>query len=244
MTNKSTFSARPHISLKNASVSYGNFLALKNISGAFKPGSLTAVVGPNGSGKTTLIKAIQGLVPLKKGNIFYHNFKPIDIAYLPQKNNLDHTFPLEVQEVVAMGLWQETGFYDSINKNHKEAISHALNKVGLNGLAYQALETLSGGQFQRMLLARLILQNKPIIILDEPFTSVDQTTYHVLIKQIIEWHQEGRLVIVVLHELDIVQNYFPETLLLLNNIVGWGATKEILTPENIAHTFSFHEVIY
>jgi len=244
MTHPSTFdSSQPHIILKNISVGYGNFMALKNISGTFKPGSLTAVVGPNGSGKTTLIKAIQGLISLKKGHIYYPHFKPTDIAYLPQKNNLDHTFPLEVQEVVAMGLWQGTGFYQSFSSSHREAISQALNKVGLKGLAHQPLETLSGGQFQRMLLARLILQNKPIIILDEPFTSVDQTTYKILMKQILEWHKEGRLVIVVLHELDIVQNHFPETLLLLNHIVGWGPTREILTPDNITHTFSFHEGI-
>ncbi len=238
---KSQNNTKPHIVLKNATVSYGNFLALKNISGAFNPGSLTAVVGPNGSGKTTLIKAIQDMVSLSKGDIFCHHFKPTDIAYLPQKNNLDHTFPLEVQEVVAMGLWQETGFYNSFNKTHKEAITNALNKVGLKGFENKSLETLSGGQFQRMLLARLILQDKPVIILDEPFTSVDQTTYRILIKQITEWHQEGRLIIVVLHELDIVQNHFPETLLLLNHVVGWGPTKEILTKDNITHTFSFHE---
>jgi len=224
---------QPALSFQNVSVAYKNHRALENISIEFLEGSLTAILGPNGGGKSTLLKAILGLVPIQNGDIQRPYLKPKDIAYLPQQAEIDRTFPLTVHDVVALGLCQTKGFFGEINQKNNISVQKALEKVGLKEVANRSLHMLSGGQFQRVLFARTILQDAKIILLDEPFAAVDRYTMEDLIKIIKIWSTEKRTVIVVLHDLEFVQSYFPQSLLLARHVIAYGSTKKVLTLKNL-----------
>ena len=223
------------LSLSNLSVTYNKHLALDNLSGTFEPGSLTAVIGPNGGGKSTLLKAILGLVPKTSGLVNCQNFHQDQIAYLPQQSEIDRTFPLTVGDVVGLGLCHQEGFFGRVGLKSYKKIARALKEVGMSRCFNRSLHTLSGGQFQRVLFARLSLQEAPVILLDEPFSAIDSYTIDDLIKIILAWQQQGRTVIVVSHDLDLVRDFFPKALLLVNHCLAWGNTKEVATLENLRH---------
>ncbi|MEB3701638.1 Metal ABC transporter ATP-binding protein [Candidatus Bealeia paramacronuclearis] len=223
----------PSITLQNLSVQYGHKTIIHALSGEFKPGSLTAIVGPNGGGKSTLLKAILKLIPNVTGEIKFQHAIPQEVAYLAQQNLIDRQFPLTVSDTVALGLFRKLGLFARVSEDDKKAIQNALVRVGLEGYENSPLEALSGGQFQRVLFARLILQNSPIIFLDEPFNAIDMRTIEDLMDIVNEWRQEGRLIVVVLHDIDLVRDFFPETLLLARNLIGWGKTEDILTQDRL-----------
>ena len=232
----------PCLTLLNIEARYGSNIVLKEITGSFQTGSLTAIVGPNGGGKSTLLKVLMGFVPLSQGNFLNMALKT---AYLPQRSQIDLEFPLTVEEVVSFGLWQDVGGLKSFKKKHLAEIEAALTDVGMENYKKHHLQTLSGGQLQRVLFARLILQNADLILLDEPFTGIDSKTTHDLMDIVKKWHRENRTVIAVLHDLELVKRHFSETLLLSTRIIGWGPTKTVLTPESLhkihvcSHSFTF-----
>lgn len=221
------------IEVKDLSVSYGSHRVLKDVSCEFKPKDLVAIVGPNGGGKSTFLKALLGVQQNITGTIRYEGLCPYDVAYLAQHNQLDRRFPLTVGDVVSLGLFKSVGLFKRVTKAQQTDIMKALERVGMSGSLESPLQALSGGQFQRVLFARLILQDSPIIFLDEPFTGVDTQTTEDLMQLVQEWHQEGRMVISVLHDMDIVQKYFPHTLLLARGIVAWGKTADVLSKDNL-----------
>ena len=151
-----------------------------------------------------------------------------DIAYLPQLSEIDRSFPASVADLVALGLWNRRGMLRRITATDRAAIDAALAAVGLTGFQPRGIETLSGGQLQRALFARVLLQDARLILLDEPFNAIDHRTLTDLIAIIKRWHGEDRTVIAVLHDLDFVREHFPQTLLLARRPVAWGATKETL----------------
>ncbi len=221
------------INVNNLSVSYGSQRILKDISCQFLPKDMVAIVGPNGGGKSTFLKALLGIQQNITGDIKYSGVCPYDVAYLAQHNQLDRRFPLTVGDVVSLGLFKQVGLFKSVNKEQQNDIMRALEKVGMPGSLETPLQALSGGQFQRVLFARLILQDSPIIFLDEPFTGVDTQTTKDLMELVQEWHGEGRMIIGVLHDMDLVQEHFPKTLLLARKPIGWGKTSEVLTKDNL-----------
>lgn len=221
------------LEIKELSVGYPRNHVISELSCQFKSPSLWAIAGPNGAGKSTLLKVLLGLIKPKKGNLIFHGFCPCDIAYLAQQNQLDRRFPLTVGDTIAMGLFREVGIFRRYSKEQRVKMQDALDQVGLTAFAKTSLQALSGGQFQRVLFARLILQDAPVIFLDEPFTGVDGRTIEDLMRLIHSWVKEGRLVIAVLHDLDLVQENFPHTLLLARHFYKWGDTQEILTKENM-----------
>jgi zinc/manganese transport system ATP-binding protein len=221
------------IRLEDISVSYRNHIALEKINCCFKQGSLTAIIGPNGGGKSTLLKAILGMVPLSSGKISLNATLDKRIAYLPQQADMDRSFPLTVQDVVASGHCQQEGFFKRFDKNLQEKVEAALEEVGMLECMNRALDELSGGQFQRVLFARLILQNADCILLDEPFTAIDTYTINDLIKVILKWHTEGRTLLIVNHDLDLVQDHFPTSMMIARRILDWGDTKEVVTLDNL-----------
>ncbi len=225
------------IQVKELTVSYHETLALENISGTFEPGSLTAIIGPNGGGKSTFIKALQKLIRPSKGSVTHYCKNLCDTAYLPQKNEFDTSFPLTVFDVVGMGLLAQVGAFKAYTPEQIILIKKTLEKVGLNGFENRLIGSLSGGQFQRMLFARIFMQDASLIILDEPFTAIDTQTCTHLIKFILDWNRQGKTVLVALHNLDLVEKYFPETVLLGRQCVGWGKTSKILTEANIKKAF-------
>ena len=223
------------ICMNDIAVQYRHHIALESINGCFKENSLTAIIGPNGGGKSTLLKAILGMVPLHSGSITLDKTLRGNIAYLPQQNDLDRSFPLTVQDVVASGHCQHEGFFDRFDSALQERVEKALDEVGMLDCMDRALDELSGGQFQRVLFARLGLQDADCILMDEPFTAIDTYTVNDLIKIILKWHKAGKTLLIVNHDLDLVQDHFPTTMMVARRILDWGDTKEIVTLDNLRH---------
>ncbi len=220
------------IHLHNVTVAYQRHPALHHIEGCFAAGSLTAVVGPNGAGKSTLLKAIAGRLPLADGHIELAGLKPRDIAFLPQQASLDRDFPLSVLELAMLGHARHAGVFGSFGKCGLAAAEAALAAVGLEGFERRRINTLSGGQLQRALFARVLVQDARVILLDEPFNALDARTVADLLALLHRWHGEARTVIAVLHDFDLVRRGFPQALYLARQPVAWGSTESVLTPEN------------
>ena len=223
----------PAISFHDLTLGYDRHPAVHHISGEVVRDDLLALVGPNGAGKSTLLKGIVGQLKPLSGSLSLDGFKPSDIAYLPQQIDIDHSFPITVFDAVAMGLWHDIGAWHGLNRKRSLDVQEALHALGLQDLGDRGVGALSGGQFQRVLFARLLLQDATIILLDEPFRAVDAKTVEDLLRLIALWHAEGRTVIAALHDLDQVRAHFPKTLLLAREVVAWGRTKEVLTAKNL-----------
>jgi zinc/manganese transport system ATP-binding protein len=221
------------IALRDLTLGYDGHPAVHHLEGTFADGSLTAIVGPNGSGKSTLLKGITGILKPLGGSIDCGQTRPHAIAYLPQSAEIDRSFPATVADLVALGHWRSRGLWGAISGVDYRAVLDALEAVGLRGFENRALDTLSGGQAQRALFARVMLQDAAVILLDEPFTAIDEKTTADLIALMQRWHGEKRTVVAVLHDIDMVRRVFPEALLMAREPVAWGDTAEALAPENL-----------
>jgi len=218
---------------RNLTLGYDRHPAVHHLDGTVPTGALMAVVGPNGAGKSTLFKGIAGVLRPLAGTIDRGGLKEQDIAYLPQAAEIDRTFPINVYDMVAMGLWRRTGLFGGVGRSMRDHIEKAITAVGLTGFEGRAIATLSGGQMQRMLFARLLLQDARVIVLDEPFNAVDAKTSADLFDLVKRWHGEQRTVLTAMHDIDFVRTNFPQTLLLAREPVAWGDSREVLTPENL-----------
>jgi zinc/manganese transport system ATP-binding protein len=223
----------PALRFRNLTLGYDRHPAVHHLDGAIDSGALMAVVGPNGAGTSTLFKGIVGTIKPLAGSIERGTVAAGDIAYLPQAADIDRSFPINVFDMVAMGLWRSSGLFGDIDRQGRHRIEEALAAVGLTGFEDRAIGTLSGGQMQRMLFARLLLQDAQLIVLDEPFNAVDAKTSADLFELVRRWHGEKRTVLTALHDIDFVRAHFPETLLLAREPVAWGNTATVLTPENL-----------
>ena len=223
----------PALQFRDLTLGYDRHPAVHHLDGAVAAGALVAVVGPNGAGKSTLFKGIAGVLKPLAGMIERGGLKPQDIAYLPQAAEIDRSFPINVYDMIAMGLWRRTGLFGGVDRKLRDSVEHALAGVGLTGFESRAISTLSGGQMQRMLFARLLLQNARVIVLDEPFNAIDSKTAADLFALVQRWHSEQRTVLAALHDFELVRSGFPQTLLLAREPVAWGRTAEVLTPENL-----------
>lgn len=225
------------ISLADLTICHGRRPAVHHLSGRFAPGSLTAVVGPNGAGKSTLLRALAGLHPARSGRIEGAG----RVALLPQQSSIDRSFPLSCLDTVLFGLWSEAGPFRAVPRAARSRAEAALDAVGLRGFGRRPVGSVSSGQFQRVLFARLLLQDAPVVLLDEPFNAVDARTAADLLAMVRRWHGEGRTVIAVLHDMDLVRDAFPEALLLARDCLGWGPTAEVLTAANLLRARSMAE---
>jgi zinc/manganese transport system ATP-binding protein len=217
----------------NVTLGYDRHPAVHHLNGAVDTGALVAVIGPNGAGKSTLFKGVVGLLKPLAGRIDRGGVAPTDIAYLPQAAEIDRSFPINVYDMVAMGLWHGAGLLGGIGRAARCKVHEAIAAVGLTGFESRPIGSLSGGQMQRTLFARLLLQDARVILLDEPFTAIDAKTAADLFDLVRRWHSEQRTVLAALHDIDLVRSSFPQTLLLAREPVAWGTTGEVLTPENL-----------
>lgn len=223
----------PALAFHDLTLGYDRHPAVHHLDGSLEQGTLTAVVGPNGAGKSTLCKGVAGLLRPLAGRVERFGAKTSDIAYLPQAAEIDHSFPINVYDMVAMGLWRRAGLFGAIGRADRARLEAAIAAVGLAGFEGRPIGSLSGGQMQRTLFARLLLQDARLILLDEPFNAIDSRTAADLFALVQRWHGEGRTVVAVLHDLELVRSGFPQTLLLAREPVAWGPTAEVLTPENM-----------
>ena len=195
------------LQFQDVTLGYDRHPAVHHLTGEVASGALLAIVGPNGAGKSTLFRGIVGILAPLAGSIVTGDLDIRDIAYLPQTVDIDRSFPISVFDLVGA--------------------------VGLNGFENRPIGTLSGGQMQRMLFARVLLQDARLIVLDEPFNAIDARTSADLLALVRRWHTEKRTVLAALHDMDIVRANFTETLLLARGQVAWGATAEVLTADNL-----------
>src|SRR5918994_6705339 len=221
------------IRFDDVTLGYGRRPAVHHLAGTIAPGSLTAIVGPNGAGKSTLLKGVVGTLAPLQGAISLSEGMRTRIAYLPQAADLDRSFPISVYDLVAMGLWSRSGLFGGIGRRDRDRIEEALAAVGLTGFERRPIGTLSGGQMQRALFARLLLQDASVILLDEPFTAIDANTTADLLDLVRRWHAEERTVVAVLHDLETVRRVFPQTLLIAREPIAWGDTAGVPKPENL-----------
>jgi zinc/manganese transport system ATP-binding protein len=217
----------------NLTLGYERHPAVHHLDGEIEKGSLLAVVGPNGAGKSTLFKGIVGALRPLAGGIERGGLTVHEIAYLPQIADIDRSFPINVYDMVSMGLWRRSGLFGGIGRKERAEIETAIAAVSLTGFEDRAIATLSGGQMQRTLFARLLLQDADLIVLDEPFNAIDTKTCADLLELVRRWHRERRTVLAALHDIELVKAGFPQALLLARSPVAWGPTPEVLTPENL-----------
>ncbi|TPG64150.1 ABC transporter ATP-binding protein [Ewingella americana] len=220
------------ISVNELSVGYDRRAVAMPINGRFAMGSLTAIIGANGAGKSTFLKTLAGLQAPVAGKVSFEDTgcdgKRPRLAYLPQQAELDRAFPISVFDLVAMGCWPQSGLFGGISRRSVVQVTEALETVGMSDMAHWPVGELSGGQLQRTLFARLLIQQAPLIMLDEPFTGIDSQTIELLLKVIALWHREGKTVIAVLHDISMVARHFPQVLYLSAERNIWGTTDDVL----------------
>ena len=232
------------ISLDDLTVAYDRRPAVHHVHGRFAAGSLTAICGPNGAGKSTLVKAIVGALAPASGAIHRDGLAIRDLGYLPQAAEIDRSFPLTVADTVLLGAWRQIGPFGGAGRALAARARAALAGVGLDGFERRPVGSLSAGQFQRVLFARLLLQDASVLLLDEPFTAIDARTTGDLLELIRTWNGEGRTVVAVLHDLDQVRAHFPDTLLMAREAIAWGATAQTLTAANLHRARNWAESWY
>lgn len=215
------------------SIGYPGLTLASDLSFTMNAGETLAVLGANGAGKSTFVKMLLGLLPPVAGRLNWPGGRPREIGYLAQLTEFDRRFPIRVRDLAAMGAWRGFGFWSGLGGAGRDRVATALDEAGVLSIADQPLHTLSGGQLQRALFARVIMQDAPLILLDEPFAAVDQKTEAHLLKIIHRWRDEGRAVVLVVHDLSSVLDHCTHALLLGGGMAAHGTVKDVLTPERL-----------
>jgi zinc/manganese transport system ATP-binding protein len=221
------------IHIHDLTVTHQRHPAVHHLSGSLEQGSMTAIVGPNGAGKSSLLEALVGRLVPTTGRIDYAPGLREHVAYLPQQSQIDRSFPVRALDMVMLGHWSRLGAFGGASSAQRDQALQALAAVGLAGFERRAIGELSVGQFQRLLFARLLLQDAQVILLDEPFNAIDSRTCADLLAIVQRWQSEARTVVAVLHDLEQVRSHFPDTLLLAREAVAWGPTAQVLRAENL-----------
>lgn len=221
------------LQIRNLALGYPGLTLFRKLSIDIEAGTTLAVLGANGSGKSTFVKMLLGLMPPLSGRLTWPNGHPREIGYLAQMTEFDRRFPIRVRDLAAMGAWRGFGLWSGLDRAGRDRVTAALDAAGVSDLADRPLHTLSGGQLQRALFARVILQDAPLILLDEPFAAVDQSTEAHLLAIIGRWRSEGRAVVLVVHDLSSVLDHCSHALLLGGEAATHGAVADVLTPERL-----------
>ena len=221
------------LSAAGLTLGYRDVTVVEDVAFEVACGEVLAVVGHNGSGKSTLIKTLLGALPPRAGALNWPTGRPQTIAYLGQRTEFDSRFPIRVRDLAAMGAWSGLGFLGRVDDECRARSGSALERTGTAEIADMPLHKLSAGQLQRALFARTMVQDAPLILLDEPFTAIDQTTEAALLALIDSWAAEGRSVILVLHDLSAVLQHCNSALLLGDGRALFGGPNETLTPYNL-----------
>ena len=230
-----------NIIVQHLTVAYNKRPVLWDIDVTIPKGNLVAIVGPNGAGKSTFLQAMLKIVPSISGNIsfFGKSLKQYrkSISYIPQRKYIDWDFPINVIELVTMGVYKKVGWFSSIPKIYKEQIRQSLKKVGMLSYAERQISQLSGGQQQRVFMARALVENSDVYCMDEPFAGVDATTEKAILNILKELRKQKKTIIVVHHNLNTVSQYFNYAILLNLNLVAAGKVSDVFTEKNLIRTY-------
>lgn len=229
------------LSVDDLTVAYHRKPVIWDVAIDLPAGSLIGVVGPNGAGKSTLLKAIMNLVPRASGRVevFGKSYRANRhrVGYVPQRESVDWDFPVDALDVVTMGLYRQIGWCLPVRKKHRDAGMEALRRVGIADLANRQISQLSGGQQQRTFLARALVQDADLYLMDEPFAAVDASTEKAIVELLRELKRRGKTVVVIHHDLQTVPEYFDYAVLLNMRVVAHGPIEAVFTPENLQKTY-------
>lgn len=229
------------LSVYDLTVAYHRKPVIWDVGFDIPPGKLVGIIGPNGAGKSTLIKTIMELIPKASGrvNIFGKPYQKNRhrVGYVPQRESVDWDFPVDALDVVTMGLYREIGWCLPVRKKHRERALDALERVGIADYARRQISQLSGGQQQRTFLARALVQDADLYLMDEPFAAVDAATEKAIVKILQEMKQAGKTALVIHHDLQTVPEYFDYVILLNMRVIDHGPTEQVFTPENLQKTY-------
>ena len=229
------------LSVDDLTVAYHRKPVIWDVGFDIPPGSLVGIVGPNGSGKTTLLKAAMDLIPRASGRVrvFGDTYRRNRhrVGYVPQRESVDWDFPVDALDVVTMGLYSEVGWCLPVRRKHRQAAMEALDRVGIADLARRQISQLSGGQQQRTFLARALVQDADLYLMDEPFAAVDAATERAIVDILREMKQRGKTAVVIHHDLPTVPEYFDYVVLLNMRVVAHGPVEDVFTPENLHKTY-------
>ncbi|MDR1568841.1 MAG: metal ABC transporter ATP-binding protein [Streptococcaceae bacterium] len=228
--------------INNLTVAYQTDRIFNNLSINFDSGKITGIIGPNGAGKSTLIKAALGLIKVQTGEVLIDNVainhKRTMIAYVEQRTAIDLNFPINVLDVVLTGTYPKLGILEGPTPKEKQAARAALAQVKLDKLETRQIGSLSGGQLQRVFVARAIVQDADVVILDEPFVGIDMKSEAEIIKILKSWKALGKTIIVINHDLNKVSEYFDDLAIINRKVVAKGRVDEVYTLANIQKAFS------
>ncbi len=227
--------------IDDLTVAYHRKPVLWDVNVELPPGKLVGIIGPNGAGKSTLIKAVLDLVPAASGRVLVFG-KPYRknrhrVGYVPQRESVDWDFPVSAVDVVAMGLYGRIGWCLPVTRKYRRIALEALDRVGIADLANRQISHLSGGQQQRTFLARALVQNADLYLMDEPFAAVDAATERAIVEILQELRRAGKTMVIVHHDLHTVPEYFDHVILLNMRVVAMGPTRDVFTTENVQKTY-------
>ena len=232
------------VHLEDVSVRLGERLALQGISLDIRPGSFVGLIGPNGSGKSTLIRSILGILPLSSGRLLIGGREPNAardlFSYLPQRQQIELDLPLRAWDVVMMGRLRQRGWLRGPSKEDRELVSWALNLVDLSDRRDSSIGEMSFGQQQRIFLARALVQQGSLLLLDEPMNGVDSRTQDLFLNLLASFQAQGRTVIMATHDLNQAADICDNILLLNNSLVAYGPPAETLKPEVLQAAYGAH----
>ncbi|MBC1357335.1 metal ABC transporter ATP-binding protein [Listeria booriae] len=227
--------------VENLSIAYGQKRVVENVSLQIAPGKMTGIIGPNGAGKSTFLKGLIGLIPAESGTVTWEGESMQGIrgriAYVPQRNSVDLTFPITVLDTVLIGTYPQLGLMKWPRKKERQIARDALAQVDMLDFAKRQIGELSGGQLQRVFIARALAQQADIFLLDEPFVGIDMTSEALIVRILQQLRDAGKTMIVVHHDFHKVTGYFDEVILLNKVLVAYGDTTETFTEDNILKTY-------
>ncbi|WP_321387316.1 metal ABC transporter ATP-binding protein [uncultured Enterococcus sp.] len=226
-----------NIWIDNLSVAYQGKQAIQAVDLVLREKKLTGIIGPNGAGKSTLMKAALGLITKSSGDVTYLN-QPLKnnqrrVAYVEQRQNADLSFPIDVFGVVLLGTYPKVGLIRRPGKKEKELAWHCLEKVGMTEFAKRQIGELSGGQLQRVFIARALAQEADWFFLDEPFVGIDASSERTIIDLLKQLRNEGKSIVIVHHDLHKVNDYFDDLVLLNKQVIAYGEVAQTFTAENL-----------
>jgi manganese/zinc/iron transport system ATP- binding protein len=225
---------KKRIELENLSIYYGKRCAIWDINVEFQTHSLTGILGPNGSGKSTMVQGMLGLIPITSGSVRLHGST---VAYVPQKKEIDLDFPISVFELVLMGAYSRLGWLKWYNKREKARALEIMERLGISAIKQRQIQEISGGQLQRAIVARALMQDVDFYVLDEPFTGIDFATEKLLLSLFKELRDLKKGVILVHHDLTNVEEIFDHVVMVNSRLVEAGPTKQVFNPESIRKTY-------
>jgi manganese/zinc/iron transport system ATP- binding protein len=231
----------PALAVRDVTVAYHRKPVLWNVTLDIPRGSLVGLVGPNGAGKSTLLKTVVDMVPRVSGQvlIFGQPYRQTRrrLAYVPQRESVDWDFPATALDVVLMGTYGQLGWFKRIGKAERERALAALAQMEIDHLANRQISQLSGGQQQRTFLARALVQQADLYLMDEPFAAVDAATEKAIVHLMRQLQNQGKTIIVVHHDLHTVPEYFDFLVLLNLRLVAAGPMSEVFTKDNLQKTY-------